>query len=161
MGRRATTTAGAVALVLAVAGCAGSAEPGAGASTVAASASAAPTDAGMPTDAGLPANIAESVSPGAPDGVETEDVAVVADEEPRMLQVVTVSSSSCPILPTDVRWDADAEVLAIMLTGPDAYADAMCTADLAPTTSVVALPDDAPDAAGITVEISGQTLVVD
>lgn len=156
MGRRATTTAGAVALVLALAGCAGSAEPGAEASTAAASASAAPTDAGV-----LPPNIAETTSPGAPDGVETEDVAVVAGEDPRTLQVVTVSSSSCPILPTDVQWDADAEVLAITLTGPDAYADAMCTADLAPTTSVVALPDDAPDAAGLTVEISGQTLVVE
>lgn len=161
MGRRATTTAGAVALVLALAGCAGSAEPGAEASTAAASASAGPTDAELPTDAGLPPNIAETTSPGAPDGVETEDVAVVAGEDPRTLQVVTVSSSSCPVLPTDVQWDVDAEVLAITLTGPDAYADAMCTADLAPTTSVVALPDDAPDASGLTVAISGRTLVVE
>lgn len=160
MGRRATT-AGAVAVVLALAGCAGSAEPGAGSSTAATTASPTPTDAGLPTDGGLPPNIAETTSPGAPDGVETEDVAVVAGEDPRTLQVVTVSSSSCPILPTDVQWDADGEVLAITLTGPDAYADAMCTMDLAPTTSVVALPDDAPDAAGLTVEISGRTLVVE
>ena len=104
-------------------------------------------------------SVAETTFPGAPEGVGEGETAVVAGDDARHLQVVTYGSSTCPVLPTDVTWDAAAGTLALTLTGPDATD--VCTMDLAPTTSVVALPDDAPDAAGLTVEVDGRSIVVE
>ncbi|ADG73442.1 conserved hypothetical protein [Cellulomonas flavigena DSM 20109] len=155
----------AAALALAVAGCAGSADPGAqdtptppatGPST-----STAPEDQpdAEPDSAPTPAPAVATVRPGAPDGVTGEDVAAVAGDDPRELQVVTFGSSTCPVVPTDVTWDAGADVLRITLSGTDEYTRP-CTMDLVPTTSVVELPDDAPDASGLTVDLRTGTTVV-
>lgn len=148
-------------LVLLLVGCASSADPGAQESSTPTasgpSASAEPDDDvdGAPT----PAPAVATVSPGAPDGVTAEDVAVVAGDDPRELQVVTFGSSTCPVVPTDVTWDDGASVLRITLSGPEEYSRP-CTMDLVPTTSVVTLPDDAPDASGLTVDVGDGSTVV-
>lgn len=146
------------ALTLLLAGCASSADPGAQetSSPPTPSASATPDDLdGAPT----PAPAVATVRPGAPDGVTGEDVAVVAGDDPRELQVVTFGSSTCPVVPTDVTWDGDAGVLRITLSGPTEYTRP-CTMDLVPTTSVVELPADAPDAHGLSVDVGAEPLVV-
>ncbi|MBO3089856.1 hypothetical protein [Cellulomonas dongxiuzhuiae] len=146
-------TAPAILLAALLAGCAGSSgstDPGEGAPTPLPATSAA-TDA-VPS-------VAETTFPGAPEGVAEGETAVVAGDDARHLQVVTYGSSTCPVVPTDVTWDAGAGTLRITLTGPGALAT--CTMDLVPTTSVVALPDDAPDAAGLTVEVDERSVVVE
>jgi len=142
-----------VVLAVLLAGCAGSTDPGADDGTP--TAPEAVTD-----DTPEVPSVAETSFPGAPDDVTGEDTAVVAGDDDRHVQVVTFGSSTCPVLPTDVAWDDDGQVLRIELSGPDAYSGP-CTMDLAPTTSVVALPDDSPDAAGLTVEVDGRSVVVD
>lgn len=146
-------------LALLLAACASNADPGAQETPTppAPSATASADDDldGAPT----PAPAVATVRPGAPDGVEGEEVAVVAGESPRELQVVTFGSSTCPVVPTDVTWDADASTLRITLSGTDEYTRP-CTMDLVPTTSVVTLPDDAPDASGLTVDVGEGTTVV-
>ncbi|WP_309133604.1 hypothetical protein [Cellulomonas sp.] len=160
--RRTGATAG-VLLALALTGCADSPEAGEGAlETSAASTPPATTDA-SPSASPTPSvpSAAETFFPGAPDEVGMEEVAVVADEDPRRVRVVTWGSSSCPTLPDDVLWDEAAEVLRVTLTDATAYGDRACTTDMAPTTSVVELPDEAPDASGLSVEVAGETLTVD
>jgi len=117
-----------------------------------------PTPSPSTTSDAVP-SVAETSFPGAPDGVTEGETAVVAGDDARHLQVVTYGSSTCPVLPTDVTWDAAAQTVAITLTGPSG--DDVCTMDFVPTTSVVALPDDAPDAAGLTVEVEGRSIVVE
>ena len=149
-------TALTILLGAALAGCAGSSgsaggtDPGEGTPTPSPTASA--------TADALP-SVAETTFPGAPDGVTEGETAVVAGDDARHLQVVTYGSSTCPVLPTDVTWDAAGQTVAITLTGPSG--DDVCTMDFVPTTSVVALPDDAPDAAGLTVEVEGRSIVVE
>ncbi|MFS0703942.1 hypothetical protein AB6N23_05400 [Cellulomonas sp. 179-A 9B4 NHS] len=144
------------------AGCADTPAPGSGAlETVTAS----PTDASTgptatPVESPVP-NVAETFFPGAPPDVGSEEIAVTPGDDPRQLLLVTWGSSTCPTLPDDVTWDAAAEVLRVTLTDATAYGDAACTADMAPTTSVVRLPDEAPDAAEVTVEVAGARLPVD
>ena len=148
-------TALTILLGAALAGCAGSSG-----STQTADVTPTPTPSPSPTaTADAVPSVAETTFPGAPEGVDEGETAVVAGDDARHLQVVTYGSSTCPVLPTDVTWDAAAGTLAITLTGPDATD--VCTMDLAPTTSVVALPDDAPDAAGLTVEVDGRSIVVE
>jgi len=147
------TTLTTVALTALLVGCAGSTEPGGSDET---SPSAAPSTTEVPA---VP-SVAETSFPGAPGDVTGEEVTVVADADPRQVQVVTYGSSTCPVLPTAITWDDGTEVLSITLSGPEMY-DRPCTMDFVPTTSVVALPDDAPDAAGLTVEVDGRSLVVE
>ncbi|UZN03913.1 hypothetical protein [Cellulomonas sp. S1-8] len=151
------TMTGAVTALL-LAGCASSEEPGAQDTGMDDTATADPAESAAPAE--IP-NVAETMFPGAPDGVEGDGTTVHAGDDPRQLLVVTFGSSTCPVLPTDVMWDATAEVLQIELTDNEAYADRACTMDMAPTTSVVALPDEAPDAAGLTVEVDGSSLTVE
>lgn len=152
-------TVTAVTLAALLTGCGGSADPGGGPATSDAM-PAAPTDAtpDATTDPGVP-SVAETTFPGAPDGVTGEESTVLPGDDPRQVQVVTFGSSTCPVVPTDVTWDADAAVLRVTLSDGEAY-DGACTMDLVPSTSVVALPDDAPDAAGLTVELDGRTLTL-
>lgn len=150
----------AVLLAAALTGCAGSNDTGDG-PTATRTPSATSTASTSPTAPPTVPSAAELVVPGAPEGVtDVEDVAVVAGDDARHLQVVTVGSSTCPLLPTDVTWDADAAVLRITLSDPDDV-DGACTLDLVPTTSVVRLPGSAPDAPGLTVEVDGRTVVVE
>ncbi|MBF0689384.1 MAG: hypothetical protein IR158_16660 [Cellulomonas sp.] len=150
-------TALTILLGVALAGCAGSSgstgstDPG----------DVAPTPAPSPSaTADAVPSVAETTFPGAPGDVTEGETAVVAGDDARHLQVVTYGSSTCPVLPTAVTWDDSTEVLSITLSGPEMY-DRPCTMDFVPTTSVVALPDDAPDAAGLTVEVAGRSLVVE
>lgn len=146
-----------ILLTALVAGCASGTDPG-GATTAAPT---TPTAGSSPSasDAAEVPSVAETSFPGLPDGVTGQEATVVAGDDPRTLEVVTFGSSTCPVLPTDVAWDADAQTVRITLSDPGAYAG-VCTADMAPTTSVVALPDDAPDATGLTVELDGRNMVV-
>ncbi|MCM0640639.1 hypothetical protein [Cellulomonas wangsupingiae] len=149
-------TAPTILLVALLAGCAGS--TGSTGSTGPGEGTATPSPTTSATADAVP-SVAETTFPGAPEGVTEGETAVVAGDDPRHLQVVTYGSSTCPVLPTDVTWDAGAGALSITLTGPGATD--VCTMDLAPTTSVVALPDGAPDAPGLTVEVDGRSIVVE
>lgn len=163
--RRTGITAGAVLAVALCAGCAGTPAPGSGALETSApptsDAMATPTGQATPAPSGSPVpNVAETFFPGAPDDAAFDEVGVAADADPRRFQVVTWGSSTCPTLPDDVVWDEAAQLVRVTLTDATAYGDAACTADIAPTTSVVALPDEAPDASGLTVEVAGATLTI-
>lgn len=107
-----------------------------------------------------PADAVATVVPGGPDDVPLEGVTVLGGDDSRHLRVVTTGSSSCPVVPTTVRWDARDDVLRIGLSEPGDHPGA-CTADISPTTFVVRLPDEAPDAPGITVEVDGREVPVD
>lgn len=157
--RRLTLPTVTLALAALLAGCAGSAEPGGGDPMDEPTSPAAtePTSPAATSDA-VP-SVAETTFPGAPEGVTGEDVTVVAGDDARHVQVVTYGSSTCPVVPTDVAWDADAAVLRVTLSDGEAY-DGACTMDLVPSTSVVALPDEAPDAVGLTVDVDGRSIVV-
>lgn len=162
MTTRRSTILTTTALTLLLAACGSSTSPGGQeTSTPPAPGPAASSDEGVDDldGAPTPAPAVATVLPGAPDGVEGEDVAVVAGDSPRELQVVTFGSSTCPVVPTDVTWDADASILRITLSGTDEYTRP-CTMDLVPSTSVVTLPDDAPDASGLTVDVGEGTTVV-
>lgn len=155
---RATTPVTVVALAL-LAACTG---PGDDPSPAPPATATAPGDSpgsGGDTGAGGAPGAAERVVPGAPEGFGGEDTEVLVGDDPRHLLVVTLGSSSCPVVPTDVAWDADAAVLHVELSDGDQY-DGPCTTDLVPTTSVVRLPDDAPDAPDLTVEVEGRPVPV-
>lgn len=163
---RRAVTAGALAVLTALttAACAGQAPGGTVTPPAPTEATTAPptTEPATPDDEASGPTLPEAVEttfPGAPDGVETEDVTVVAGSDDRHVDVVTVGSSTCPVVPTDVAWDGDAQVLRITLSDPDAYTG-MCTMDLVPTTSVVTLPDDVPGASGLSVEVAGRTVAL-
>jgi len=152
-------TAVTILLGATLAGCAGSSgSSGDAASTDPGDSTPTPSPTPTATADAVP-SVAETTFPGAPEGATEGETAVVAGDDARHLQVVTYGSSTCPVLPTDITWDADAQTVSITLTGPDTTD--VCTMDLVPTTSVVALPDDAPDAAGLTVEVEGHSLVVE
>ena len=116
-------------------------------SAVAACAAApAPTDPSIAdvTYLGLPAEGGEvrpDVDPAAP------GVGYARGAEPRTVNVVTVGSSSCPLTPVDYTWDEEERSITFRFgrrEGTDHYP---CTLDVAPTTSVVLVPQlplDAP-----------------
>ncbi|QGQ20715.1 hypothetical protein GC089_17890 [Cellulomonas sp. JZ18] len=159
--------AGAVLAVL-LAACADTPDAGSGAletsapATPTATSGATPDSTGDATPSPTPTvpSAAETFFPGAPEGVGGEEVEVLADEDPRRIRVVTWGSSTCPTLPDQVVWDEAAQVLRVTLTDATAYGDRACTADIAPTTSVVALPEGSPDATSLTVEVAGERLTL-
>lgn len=120
---------------------------------------AEPTEPG--SDTGVPASIAGDeyaglprLLPGPTPGVETPDgpqaywlspVQEVAGE--RELTIVTYGSSTCPLIPTALDPGVGEGVIGVTLR-ERATADAFCTLDLAPFTSVLAVPLEA--AAGAT-----------
>lgn len=102
-----------------------------------------------------------TVTPGAPPNVSTPtDLAVTSGDDPRELVVVTLGSSSCPTVPVEATWNADEELLHVVL-GPSGEPDEPCTADSAQSTSVLRLPSEAPDVtAGLTVVVDDQEFTV-
>lgn len=111
------------------------------------------------SEAGTPADV-ETVRAGLPSDVSPEqDVTVVPGDDAREVLVITLGSSSCPLIPTTADWDAEDGVLRLQLgLGPDASEP--CTADATYTTAVLRLPADAPDAAGLEVVVDDLELVV-
>ncbi|MBD7917437.1 hypothetical protein H9657_03970 [Cellulomonas sp. Sa3CUA2] len=160
--RRTIPTTAVTVAVLAVllVGCGGSADPAGstGPDGSASSTAADPTPQATSRDA-VP-SVAETTFPGAPDGVSGEETVVVVGDDARHVQVVTFGSSTCPVVPTDIAWDEAAQVLRITLSDPTAY-DGVCTMDMVPTTSVVEIPQEAPDAAGLAVELDGRGVRVE
>lgn len=90
---------------------------------------------------------------GLPDGVEgTQDSPAGAAWSPaeRLLYVITYGSSSCPTT-THPEAAVDGGTVVVTLVPPPA--DAICTMDYAPTTSVVGVPDGADSGEAVTVQL--------
>ncbi|AEG43226.1 hypothetical protein [Isoptericola variabilis] len=149
---RVRAVVGAAAVALALAGCAQPTDPGA-ASGPTEDAMTPPQDSPTPTAPGGPVVPAPDwagvelapgvVVRGLPEGVAgATDSPVGAAWAPAdgLLYVVTYGSSSCPTTAEPQAAD-DAGTLVVTLVPPPA--DAICTMDYAPTTSVVGMPDGA------------------
>ncbi|MDM7853473.1 hypothetical protein [Cellulomonas alba] len=141
-------------LVLALAACAGSSgEPAASgtpAPTPAAPTTRAAIDdvplAGGASGAGLPPG-AEAGSMGGPGAGWTA--------QDGLLYVVTYGSSTCPIL-AESPATSTGTTLVVTLTSPSS---GPCTMDLAPTTSVVAVPDAVDESAPVRVDLGHDQVV--
>ena len=177
-GTRTTAAGVVVVVVLALAACARApADAPAGTAPSVATPSAAatgstpgtPTAPPTPSPSAAPApasavGVVESTRPGLPEGVDAPDGTergseVVPGPGDRRVQVVTLGSSTCPLVPRTVTWDAAAGALLVSLTdGREDGATQVCTHDLAWTTSVVLLPDAAPPATDVTVEVTHEPL---
>lgn len=89
---------------------------------------------------------------GLPEGLEASrsSQAGVAWTGPAgMIYVVTMGSSSCPVI-AEVTGEMVGEELVVGLLPP---ANEICTKDFVPTTSVVGVPDDVADGASVTVRL--------
>jgi hypothetical protein len=89
---------------------------------------------------------------GLPEGVDGQmegGTGAAWSAEPGLLYVVTYGSSTCPVL---AEADASVEGSDVVVTFVEVPADAVCTMDLVPATSVVGAPDD--------VDRVGETSVV-
>jgi hypothetical protein len=78
---------------------------------------------------------------------EEHGVGFARGGEPQTVNVVTVGSSSCPLTPVDVEWDAAERTLAFTFGRRAATDTRPCTLDVVPSTSVVhvdGLPADEP-----------------
>jgi hypothetical protein len=90
---------------------------------------------------------------GLPDGVEgTQDSPVGAAWSPAegLLYVITYGSSSCPTTTEPEAADDGGTVVVTLVPPP---ADAICTMDYAPTTSVVGVPDGADSGEAVSVRL--------
>ncbi|MBO3095625.1 hypothetical protein [Cellulomonas dongxiuzhuiae] len=154
-----TTGVTAAVLTVLLVGCGGSADPAGSTGPDGSASSAAADPTPQATPQGTVPSVAETTFPGAPDGVTGEETVVVVGDDARHVQVVTFGSSTCPVVPTDIAWDDAAQVLRITLSDPSTY-DGVCTMDLVPTTSVVEIPAEAPDATGLAVELDGRGVEV-
>ena len=97
--------------------------------------------------------VAGAAGRGLSDGVEgTMDspAGVGWSPEAGLLYVVTFGSSSCPTLAESAA-KGDGDELTVVLVPPPA--DAICTMDYAPTTTVVAVPDGADAGSPVTVTL--------
>ncbi|MFF1529593.1 hypothetical protein [Cellulomonas sp. NPDC058312] len=125
---------GAVALL---AGCGGADDASPGAS---AGASPGSTAGATPTPTGLEP-VAGSTAPGLPDGAgpAPADAGAGAGRatDEGLLHVVTFGSSTCPAVPDDTAESTGPAAVTVTFPEPG---DGPCTADLVPTTTVVALP---------------------
>jgi hypothetical protein len=71
---------------------------------------------------------------------ETPGIGYARGAEPRTVNVVTVGSSACPLTPVDYTWDEEERSITFRFgrrEGTDHYP---CTLDVAPSTSVVLVP---------------------
>jgi hypothetical protein len=138
---------GAVALL---GGCATADDASPGATTDAPSGSSA---GGTPSPTGLEP-VAGSTAPGLPPGAgpapadATAGAARATDEG--LLHVVTFGSSTCPAVPDDTAEAAGPTAVTVTFPAPG---DGPCTADLVPTTTVVALPDGTDPTSDLVVTI--------
>ncbi|WP_448630744.1 hypothetical protein [Cellulomonas soli] len=90
---------------------------------------------------------------GVPPGVaEDADRGAVVSTDPAQILVHTSGSSTCPLVPQSIEVNGVDLVITVATGLPD---DTACTADLVPTTTVIAVPDGV-DAAEI-----GQVTLVD
>lgn len=109
--------------------------------------------------ADAPESIAETHLAGVPSGVLADGIFVASHEDSRRINLVTTGSSSCPVLPVRMEWNPVDDVLLIGLGNP-AGRDQPCSADMSPTTSVLRLPSEAPDAPDVTVVIDGRSYTI-
>lgn len=98
---------------------------------------ATPTSVASDNYGGLPKGFGEDV--GAED---MEGPLVMWLDEGSSISVTTWGSSGCPAILTEVN-AADAQTLDLQYLEATAYPDQACTADYAPHTSEIDLPDDA------------------
>ncbi|WP_454041534.1 hypothetical protein [Cellulosimicrobium sp. Marseille-Q8652] len=115
--------------------------------------SMAPDAATMTVEAG-------ATGKGLPSGVDgpTDGGAGAAwSAEPGLLYVVTYGSSTCPLL---AEPDAAVQGSEVVVTFVEIPQDAVCTMDLVPATSVVAVPDDVDASAEVTAVLGDQGSVV-
>lgn len=108
---------------------------------------------------GRPLSIAETHFTGTPEGFSNVELGVAPHEDSRKLQIITSGSSNCPSLPTAVNWRDRDSVLEVSVAEirPES---GICSTDITRTTSVLELPDNAPDAPRMTVVIDGQEFIV-
>lgn len=158
---RARRPVGALALALGgwalLSACAGDeASPGASGTTSDPSTPAATSSPSAPEGLELSAG---STAPGLPDGSAPAPVDASAGagrtSDDGLLHVVTFGSSTCPAVPDDMAEPTGPAAVTVTFPEPG---DGPCTADLVPTTTVVALPDGTDPASDLDVIIgtSGQ-----
>lgn len=140
---------GTAVLTLLAAGCADGSPAGSAPSTGATSSAPTPEPPLPSPTRGLPDG-ATPVEGGLPDAT----AGVGWSAEAGRLDVVTYGSSTCPVTgESPARWDDAHEAVVVALAEPDP--GAMCTTDLAPTTSVVAVPADVDENASVSVRLDG------
>ncbi len=153
-------------LALLVVGCADGGASGGSSSTEPSPTEPSPTESSEPPSESPSGPAPTDHEPGdtfrgLPDGVDgTMNAPAGAGWSPvdGRLFVVTYGSSSCPRLAEpDADWDDGHENLVVRLVDPPA--DKACTMDYAPTTSVVAVPDDVDASAPVPVRITGEGAV--
>jgi len=94
---------------------------------------------------GLPASFGE------PSGFHSAGVGWTSDDA--LLYVVVAGSSSCPPVASSPATRTAAGIAVVV--EKDRYAGQACTADMAPTTTVVALPDGVTPGAAVSVVVDG------
>lgn len=97
---------------------------------------AVPSDSATPGSSAEPAPTTGESVPPAPLDDDFNDVEAAWLDDGRMVAVVTWGSSSCVPTATDIT--ADGQTVTVTLS--EEYGDQICTADLAPRASLVALP---------------------
>lgn len=140
----------------ALAGCASSgtdddAAPGSGGSSASGSdeTTAAPSGDLAPgsSNPGYPASL---------DGTAVLDPEAAAglawSEDPALLYVITLGSSTCPVV---AEPEATGDASGVVVSFVPIPADTACTMDLVPTTTVVALPDGIGEDVDLTVDLDG------
>ncbi|HEY0187476.1 MAG TPA: hypothetical protein VGC67_08310 [Cellulomonas sp.] len=120
----------------------------------------ATTPATTPTEQSTPALTAGSSAldyPAVLDGLTLDGDAAAGiawTEEPGLLYVITLGSSSCPLV-AEPQAEAAASGSGVVVTFVPIPDDAVCTADLRPTTTVVGLPTDTSEDEDLVVELDG------
>lgn len=139
------------ALALLVTACASGAPSGDGSSGPSSpSASPSPSPSGEVTGVPAPGEHVRGLPEGA-EGTFDSPAGVAWSPTPGVLLVVTYGSSSCPRLAeAEAGWDDAHEALDVGMVDPD---PGPCTMDYAPTTSAVAVPQDADAGAPVTVRL--------
>lgn len=106
------------------------------------------------TSGGLPTVVLGIPSHGLPSGSthlpDAHHGSFVTWDGARRLNITTYGSGSCPALPTAVRSKGEHQVVVRTTTREGA-----CTADLSPTTSVIALPQGIDTSAAVSVDVDG------
>ena len=123
------------------------AEPTEGTPSMAPDAASMPIEAGA-TGKGLPSGV---------DGLTEGGTGAAWSAEPGLLYVVTYGSSTCPLV---AEPDATVQGSDVVVTFVEIPADSVCTMDLVPATSVVAVPDDVDASAEVTAVLGDQGSVV-
>ncbi len=149
--RRALAVTALVAALPALAACSG--DDG---GTDAPGAATPPSPTGQPTSA-LTAGSSTPGYPAALEGLTLDGDAAAGiawTEEPGLLSVIALGSSSCP-LAAQPQAEPAASGSGVVVTFVPIPDDAACTADLVPTTTVVGLPVGTAEDLDLTVELDG------